>query len=135
MNFGDVRRQRFKARVGWSGVTETPREFAFCAATFAGESLLEVSGALLDTRFGANLLVTGAPLIRFHASFSLALPASEKVGTLCVIDHRPRRLTWEQARTLVDLARLAADALAMRQQLTRGAPGAPARSAWPSVTR
>lgn len=113
----DAERQWFKANVGLDGVSETPRDLAFCAHAILQGGLMEVRDAQQDPRFARNPLVTSAPDIRFYVGAPLSLPGGERMGTLCVIDHRPRQLTSEQARTLLQLAELATQALLMRRDL------------------
>jgi diguanylate cyclase (GGDEF)-like protein/PAS domain S-box-containing protein len=111
----DTRRQWFKANVGLPGVTETPRESAFCAHAILGDDILEVADATQDPRFDDNPLVTGSPDIRFYAGAPLRLSTGESVGTLCVIDRVPRRLTATQRQVLSHLALAAAKALESRK--------------------
>ena len=113
----DAERQWFKAETGLPGVRETPRDVAFCAYAIEGGGVFEVPDATLDPRFADNPLVTGQPDIRFYAGAPLVLPGGERIGTLCVIDRQPRRLSAAQAATLSELAALATDALLMRRQL------------------
>lgn len=108
----DDHRQWFKARCGLSAVG-TPRDQAFCAHAIAGHDIMVVEDATRDPRFAANPLVTGEPGIRFYAGMPLR-PSAEGfdddlggVGTLCVIDTRPRTLSGEDAETLRGLAQLA----------------------------
>lgn len=110
----DAERQWFKANVGLTDVTETPRTSAFCAHTILGSSLLEVSDALKDPRFSDNPLVTGEPHIRFYAGEPLRLADGRQVGSLCVIDREPRSLDPTQRRVLKSLAKVAAEALELR---------------------
>ena len=113
----DDQRQWFKANVGLHGVTETPRELAFCAHVILRESVFEVHDASHDSRFADNPLVTGDPKIRFYAGAPLVLPGGERVGTLCVIDQHARQLNHTQLRMLDSLALVASNALAMRHDL------------------
>src|ERR1700737_3167981 len=85
----DRDRQWFKSSVGLD-VRETAREIAFCAHTILGEDMFEVGDAGADPRFADNPLVTGEPGIRFYAGFPLRSSEGEAVGTVCVIDRRPR---------------------------------------------
>ena len=105
----DERRQWFFARAGLEA-TETPRNMAFCAHAIAGDSVLVVPDALADSRFNTNPLVLEAPHIRFYAGAPLRSPRGHNLGTLCVIDRRPRQFTERQVRQLDALA-----ALAMRE--------------------
>lgn len=100
----DVSRQWFKARVGLDA-TETPRDISFCGHAIHESDLFIVSDALDDARFATNPLVTGEPNIRFYAGAQLTTPDGENLGTLCVIDRRPRRLNEEQRAALRTLAR------------------------------
>ena len=113
----DADRQWFKADVGLGGLSETPREFAFCAHTIQGDGLMEIPDARDDARFAANPFVRNDPGIRFYAGAPLTLPCGERVGSLCVIDTHARRLTSAQRHTLVSLAGLATQALTMRRDL------------------
>ena len=78
----DDQRQWFKANVGLHGVTETPRELAFCAHAILQNSVFEVSDSSQDTRFVDNPLVTGGPKIWFCAGAPLILSGGERVGKL-----------------------------------------------------
>lgn len=113
----DEGRQWFKAQTGLPGVSETPRELAFCAHAIQGDAVFEVKDASADARFRDNPLVTGDPNIRFYAGAPLVLPGGERVGTLCVIDREPRQLSPTQVQTLQHLARAATEALLMRRDL------------------
>ncbi|MDE2275671.1 MAG: PAS domain-containing protein [Burkholderiales bacterium] len=113
----DAERQWFKANVGLGGVQQTPRDQAFCAWTILGDEVFEVDDAGADPRFAANPLVTGEPGIRFYAGAPLCLADGGRVGSLCVIDRQPRRLSDAQRTALRDLAALASQALAMRRDL------------------
>ena len=117
----DERRQWFKAQVGLPGWSEVPRASAFCAYTIAGGRSLEVADARLDARFAANPLVVGTPNVRFYAGLPLCLSGGERVGTLCVMDSRPRRLDAAQIRALSGLAEIASHALEQRSVLSRQA--------------
>lgn len=83
---------------------EAPRNITFCAHTILAEGTLVVEDAALDARFHDNPFVTGEPRIRFYAGQPLLAPGGEAVGTLCVIDRRPRQLTGEQRLALQHLA-------------------------------
>lgn len=117
VNLVDAERQWFMASTGITGLTETPRDIAFCAHTIAGDALLEVCDATQDRRFAHNPLVTGNLHLRYYAGVPLVLDAGAHVGTLCVVDHQPRQLTAAQRTGLQALAELATLALTMRRNL------------------
>lgn len=123
----DTDRQWFKSCLGLPGVKETPRDVAFCAHAIVNSTIFEVPDAALDPRFAINPLVIGEPSIRFYAGAPLTLPGGERLGTLCVIDRQPRKLTLAQRAQLTGLAQAVTQALLMREQAVQ--------SAWSAQTR
>lgn len=112
----DGQRQWFKSRVGLR-MSETPREQAFCAyAILSPDALMEVPDALQDPRFADNPLVTGLPHIRFYAGSPILSEEGLPLGTLCVIDRKPRQLTPVQQASLRALARVTSELLRLRRQ-------------------
>ncbi|NCT83366.1 MAG: GAF domain-containing protein [Comamonadaceae bacterium] len=98
----DEQRQWFKARVGLPAC-ETPRDVSFCGHAIWHRELFEVGDATLDPRFADNPLVTGPPFIRFYIGAPLTLPGGATVGTLCLIDTRPRQFEMLDRRILAAL--------------------------------
>jgi diguanylate cyclase (GGDEF)-like protein len=111
----DADRQWFLASRGL-GVCETPRSSAFCAHAICSEGVMVVPDALADQRFRANPLVRGEPHIRFYAGAPLRSPDGHNLGTLCVLDTKPRPpLEPRQRRWLQDLADLVMRELELRR--------------------
>ena len=110
----DTDRQRFTSRVGFD-ISETPREFSFCAHAILQADPLIVADAWSDARFRDNPMVTGAPHIRFYAGVPVVTSLGHAIGTLCAIDSRPRTLTQGQIDTLVGLASLVSKEIQQRE--------------------
>jgi diguanylate cyclase (GGDEF)-like protein len=100
----DGERQWFKAKVGLQA-DETSRKVAFCHHTIQHSGILIVEDAQQDPRFSHNPLVTGYPHIRFYAGAPLVTPDGYSLGSLCVIDYQPRKLTDSQLQGLQALSR------------------------------
>ncbi len=110
----DRERQWFKACVGLDA-RETHRDLAFCAhAILAPTDVLMVEDARLDARFQESALVLGPPYIRFYAGAPIIDDRGHALGTVCVIDTRPRTLTDAQQSALQALARQTASLLQLR---------------------
>ena len=111
----DEHRQWFKARFGVE-VQETSRDLAFCAHAIAAENddMFVVTDAVADPRFADNPFVLGESGIRFYAGQPLSVHG-HRVGTLCVVDRRPRQLTDVERETLRDLASVVEDLLSRRE--------------------
>jgi signal transduction histidine kinase len=100
----DTDRQWFKARVGLSS-WETSRDSSFCAHAMHGDDVMVVEDALLDPRFATNPAVLDEPYVRFYAGAPLVSAGGQRLGSLCVLDRRPRSLTADQRNGLLALAR------------------------------
>ncbi|HSC80601.1 MAG TPA: GAF domain-containing protein, partial [Chitinolyticbacter sp.] len=110
----DKDRQWFKSCHGLTEL-QTPLEASFCAHAILGRELMEVPDARADPLFHDNPVVTGAPGVRFYAGFPLVSLEGVCLGTLCVIDRAPRKLSAAERDTLVDLAGLAQKELQARE--------------------
>ncbi|USJ02809.1 diguanylate cyclase [Xanthomonas prunicola] len=111
----DEHRQWWKANIGLPGVSETPRELAFCAYAIQDDTVMEVPDAPADPRFCDNALVTDTPGIRYYAGAPIVLSDGLRMGTVCVIDQRPRQLEPAQLAALQQLAKVAAEGLEQRR--------------------
>nr|WKN35436.1 GAF domain-containing protein [Tunicatimonas sp. TK19036] len=117
ITFLDDHRQWFKSHIGLP-IEETPRSQAFCEyALHCPTEVLVVEDSLNDGRFQHNLLVQEVPHIRFYAGAPLTTPNGGVLGTLCVIDTRPRKITEIQKNALQLLAKKAMTYLHTRKLL------------------
>lgn len=112
----DERRQWFKAEVGL-GVHETPLDRSICLSAMLLPGMTIVPDLTEDPRFVGNPLVAGEPHLRFYAGAVLRTPDGVPLGALCVLDHRPRDLTEEQASTLTMLAGQVMSQLELRRAI------------------
>ena len=114
----DDDRQWFKSKIGLEA-SETPRDVAFCAhAILNPNDLLVVSNALEDVRFVDNPLVKEEPRIQFYAGAPLTTAGGSALGTLCVLDHRPRQLDQQKKNALMALSRQVMAQLELRKTVS-----------------
>lgn len=111
----DRERQFFKSHIGLD-VCETGRDLSFCAHAILQDDTMIVPDALADPRFADNGLVTGEPFIRFYAGKPLVTADGFKLGTVCLIDRRPR-YTFSEADValLGDIAELVMEHMEVRR--------------------
>jgi excisionase family DNA binding protein len=106
-------RQWFKSRLGLD-LVETPRSWAFCNHTILQQGVFWVEDLSADPRFAANPAVAGDEGFRFYAGAPILDGEGFAMGTLCVIDNRPRTLSEREARTLSALAALGSTEVRLR---------------------
>ncbi|WP_420226577.1 EAL domain-containing protein [Pigmentiphaga litoralis] len=110
----DRDRQQFLSRVG-TDLTGTPRDVSICAHAIRQRGLFEVADLTTDTRFSSNPLVVDSPGIQFYAGAPLVTESGHAIGTLCLIDFRPRSLTPTERTHLLALAQMVMTQVALRQ--------------------
>ena len=99
----DSERQWFKSRQGIT-LQQVSRDESLCAHTILGEGAMLVPDTLADPRFADNPLVTCNPHVRFYAGHPIHSPDGARVGTLSIIDRRPRELSVDDLGMFADLA-------------------------------
>jgi diguanylate cyclase (GGDEF)-like protein len=69
------------------------------------DNITVVNDATQDGRFASNPLVTAEPNIRFYAGAPLVTSSGEALGTICVMDDKPRGITQDQVEAMQVLSR------------------------------
>lgn len=111
----DWDRQWLKAKVGLD-INETPRDEAFCRYTIMDDHTLEVPDTRGDDRFADSKYVKADGGVRFYAGAPLIDPEGYRLGSLCVIDHVPRKLSPEQLDALRILSKEVISHFTLRKQ-------------------
>lgn len=111
----DETRQWFKSATGIDG-READRETSFCNHTIEGEEPMIVEDTHEDPRFAENPNVTGPLSVRFYAGMPLIDHEGFALGTLCLIDTRPRSLNADQVALLKSLAQCVMTAITAHHQ-------------------
>lgn len=111
----DKERQWFKAKrvIGFS---ETPRAVSFCAHTILQDDVLMVEDMSIDSRFFDNPFVTGEFAVRFYAGAPIVSPQGHNLGSVCLIDTKPQKLSAHQQRQLKLIARQAATLIVLHKK-------------------
>jgi len=118
----DRNRQWVKSNYGID-LKQSSRDDSFCGHTIMdADKLMIIPDSMKDPRFVHNPFVTGEPHIRFYAGVPLQNGDGLAIGSLCVIDRKPRELTPDQIVSLQSLARIVVDYLDIHRsnrELTR----------------
>lgn len=106
---------------GLDGVREVGKEPGLCASVIAQDDVYVVTNAAEDARTLAHPLVRGALGLRFYAAAPIRTHDGYRLGTVNVIDSRPREPRPRQLKALEHLAAMVADELELRLLVIRGA--------------
>jgi len=106
-------RQWFKSRFGYD-LPEVPRSSAFCNYTIMQRGVFTVKDLSVDPRFATNPAVVGSRGLRFYAGAPVLDADGFAIGSLCIMDYKPRSLSEQQSRVLFALAGVASDEISLR---------------------
>ena len=109
----DKDRQWFKAKKGIED-RETSRDISICTHAIQQDEVFVVENALADERFRNGPMVTGGIAVRFYAGAPIYSPKGFKIGTLSVIDRRPKTILPQHAGALKKLSRQASRLFELR---------------------
>lgn len=101
----DDHRQWFKSRVGVD-MCETPRDISFCSHAIQQKDLFVVENADEDPLFANNPLVTAKDnAVKFYTGVPIIIEGKYAIGTLCILDYKPRVLSDEEQELLKNLGK------------------------------
>lgn len=106
---------------GLSGVRQIGKEPGLCASVIAQDDVYVINNAAVDPRTLEHPLVRGELGLRFYAAAPIRTHDGYRLGTVNVIDNRPREVTRRQLRALEHLASMVSDELELRLMVIRSA--------------
>jgi GAF domain-containing protein len=112
----DEHKQHYIAKIGFD-LGDTPRQISFCNTTILRDDLFVVTDTLRSPQFVHNPFVEGYPNIRFYAGIPLKSSDGYNIGSLCVIDRKPRHLNKLQMEGLKMISRQIITLLELRLSL------------------
>ncbi|MFC9061078.1 PP2C family protein-serine/threonine phosphatase [Streptomyces sp. NPDC057074] len=115
----DTDRIWFKAAHGLEGVKEIGRDPGLCGSAILRDDALVIPDTLRDAVAADNPLVAGEMGVRFYAAAPIITPDGHRLGTVNVLDTRPRSITEEDTATLADLAAIVLDEMELRLSALR----------------
>lgn len=117
INLIDVNRQWFKAKVGLD-VDEMPRSSGFCPLCIEKNDILIIPDTHCDERFANSPVVTSYPFVRFYAGVPLMTYQGHDIGTLCVLDTKPKEISEKQVQSLQAISRQIIKQLEIKRNLS-----------------
>jgi len=112
----DHDRQWFKSKVGVD-VSEIPRHQAPCSYAIEGNGVFVVPDLADDPRFVGSPLVKAG--IRFYAGAPLFTRSGHGLGTICVLDDKPRQIDESEKGVLQDLAGMVMSQIELQNMIGR----------------
>ncbi len=121
VNLIDADRQWTKAEAGLDGLENTSTTDSMCRHTVQRPEALVVTDTTADDRFRDNVFVRQDPHVRFYAGHPLEAPGGERIGSLCLLDTKPRSLSADERTLLQEMAGWVERELALQNELDRAA--------------
>lgn len=109
----------FKSRFGLDGIQEIPRDPGLCSSAILDDEVYVVENARIDPRTLANPLVAGSFGLQFYAAAPLITSDGFRLGTVCILDRKPRVLSRVEEQLLQTLATLVMNDLEIRLKAMR----------------
>jgi PAS domain-containing protein len=123
INFVHSSRVWTKANIG-SAETEERRNISPCAYVVSSGDLVVIPDTYEDERTKLSPMVIQGPRIRFYAGVPLLAEGGEAIGTVCVMDTDPHKMTVSQGGALWAISRQIMANLGSRRSLQHQAHSA-----------
>jgi PAS domain S-box-containing protein len=111
----DEHRQWFKSKTGIH-ISELPRDLSICQYVIQEQASIVIEDSATDERFRNDPRITNNPSLRFYAGYPLVDPNGFALGTLCVLDQKPKKLTPSQDKALQLIAGEAMSLIVAKRQ-------------------
>jgi signal transduction histidine kinase len=111
----DRERQWFKGKTG-TAETGNTRELSFCSHTMLLDEVMVVEDASKDERFFDNPFVSGDFNIRFYAGAPIISTDGYKLGTVCIYDIKPKKLSALKRKALMLFSKQVTKLLELRKK-------------------
>jgi PAS domain S-box-containing protein len=111
----DEHRQWFKSKTGIH-ISELPRNLSICQYVIEEQNAIVIEDSATDERFRNDPVITNNPSLRFYAGYPLVDPNGFALGTLCVLDQKPKNLTPSQDKALQLIAGEAMSLIVAKRQ-------------------
>lgn len=113
MTLIDRDRQWFKSKQG-TDVKESARSASFCTYTIQNDEPMVVHDLRKDIRFADNPFVKSEPHLRFYCGVPLKMRDGHSIGSLCILDRKPRKMNDSEMAMIIDLARMTINEIELR---------------------
>ncbi|WP_113651973.1 GAF domain-containing sensor histidine kinase [Pedobacter namyangjuensis] len=114
LSFLDDKHEFVMASEGLGHVGLIPREESLCALTVLRADVVIIENALEEPLLTSHPYVNGDFGLRFYAGAPIITPDNFVIGTLCLVDQKPRNLSEHEITVLKELAKVAMEQLELR---------------------
>lgn len=115
ITFVDEDRVFFKTNISPLAATEIDRKDSFCSTAILNDGVTLFENLLEVPSFQQNPFVTMQNGVRFYAGAPLKTVEGLKLGTVCVLDVKPRKVTEKQLQMLETLSSIVLDELELKR--------------------
>lgn len=114
ITFVDDERVFFKTNISPLEATEIDRKDSFCSTAILNDGVTLFEDLLAVPSLQKNPFVTMQNGVRFYAGAPLTTIEGLKLGTVCVLDVKPRKVTQQQLQMLETLSSIVMDELELK---------------------